>query len=130
RLLSGALFAWSVRTRFRRGTSDGGAITSLPAGSRRQGALVLSAPVADAGFLAVPDSFHGPRADDGHLPGSLHPLPRASWAGEALGPQGLGLPRRWRDGRAGVHGRAHHAGAREARQPHFRRELQPAAARR
>ena len=37
------------------------------------------------------------------------------------------LPRRRRDGRAGVHGRAHHAGAREARQPHLRHQLQPAA---
>ena len=38
--------------------------------------------------------------------------------------------RRRRDGRAGVHGRAHHAGAREARQPGLRGQLQPAAPRR
>ena len=44
--------------------------------------------------------------------------------------QGLGLPRRRRDRRAGVAGR-HHAGlAREARQPDLRHQLQPAAARR
>ena len=45
-------------------------------------------------------------------------------------PQGLGVPRRRRDGRAGVARRDHHAGAREARQPGVRRQLQPAAARR
>jgi pyruvate dehydrogenase E1 component len=41
-----------------------------------------------------------------------------------------GLPRRRRDGRAGVAGRDHHAGAREARQPRVRDQLQPAAPRR
>ena len=45
-------------------------------------------------------------------------------------PQGLVLPRRRRDGRARVAGRDHHAGAREARQPGVRDQLQPAAARR
>ena len=49
---------------------------------------------------------------------------------EALRPQGVGVPRRRRDGRAGIDGRAHHAGAREARQPHLRHQLQPAAPRR
>ena len=38
--------------------------------------------------------------------------------------------RRRRDGRARVDGRAHDAGAREARQPHLRHQLQPAAPRR
>ena len=45
-------------------------------------------------------------------------------------PQGLGVPRRRRDGRAGVAGRDHDAGAREARQPGVRHQLQPAAPRR
>ena len=45
-------------------------------------------------------------------------------------PQGLVLPRRRRDGRARVARRDHDAGAREARQPGVRRQLQPAAARR
>ena len=34
--------------------------------------VVLPAPLADAGFLAIPDGIHGPRPDDGDLPGSLH----------------------------------------------------------
>ena len=41
-----------------------------------------------------------------------------------------GLPRRRRDRRAGIARRHHAAGAREARQPDLRRQLQPAAARR
>ena len=44
--------------------------------------------------------------------------------------KGLGVSRRRRDGRARVDGRAHHAGARETRQPHFRHQLQSAASRR
>ena len=44
--------------------------------------------------------------------------------------QGVGVHRRRRDGRARVHGRDRHGRPREARQPHLRRELQPAAARR
>ena len=87
-------------------------------------------PVADARLLAVPDRVDGPGTDDGDLPGALHPLPGASRAGGAVGPQGLVLLRRRGDGRARVDGRAHHAGAREARQPHLRRQLQPAAPRR
>ncbi len=48
----------------------------------------------------------------------------------AVGPQGLVLLRRRRDGRARVDGRAHDAGAREARQSRVRHQLQPAASRR
>ena len=42
-------------------------------------------------------------------------------------PQGLGLPRRRRDGRAGEPGRDLDGGARAARQPDLRHQLQPAA---
>ena len=84
-------------------------------------------PVADAGVLAVSDRVHGPRLHDGDLPGAVPALPRASRPDSGIGPQGLVLPRRRRDGRAGVHGRHHHAGAREARQPDLRHQLQPAA---
>ena len=45
-------------------------------------------------------------------------------------PQGVGLPRRRRDRRAGVAGRDLDGRPREARQPDLRRQLQPAAARR
>ena len=37
--------------------------------------VVLPAPVADARLLAVPDRVDGPRADHGHLPGAVQPLP-------------------------------------------------------
>ena len=42
--------------------------------SRRR-ALLLPAPVADAGLLAVPDGLDGPRPDHGDLPGPLHEVP-------------------------------------------------------
>ena len=43
------------------------------------GSVVLSASLADAGFLAVPDRIDGARPDDGNLPGAfyaLHGAPR------------------------------------------------------
>ena len=46
------------------------------------------------------------------------------------GPQGVGVPRRRRDGRAGVARRDLAGGPRAARQPDLRRQLQPAAPRR
>ncbi len=113
-----------------RGPAHRGAAAPLPAGSRRRRTLVLSASLADAGFLAVPDRVDGPRPDAGDLPGALPALHGASRPGQAVGPQDLGLPRRRRDGRAGVDGRADDAGAREARQPGVRHQLQPAATRR
>ena len=54
-------------------------LLQLPPGSRRQGALVLSASLADAGLLAVPDRVDGAWAAHGDLPGALPeipPLPR------------------------------------------------------
>jgi hypothetical protein len=52
--------------------------SQLPPGDRRgRRALLLSASVADAGLLAVPDRVDGPRADQRDLPGALHALPRA-----------------------------------------------------
>ena len=47
---------------FMLGPPHRGAARQLPAGSRRQGHLVVSASVADAGLLAVPDGVDGPRA--------------------------------------------------------------------
>ena len=44
----------------------------LPPGSRRQGPVVLPAPLADARFLAFPDRFDGTRPAAGDLPGALH----------------------------------------------------------
>ena len=45
---------------------------------RGRRALVVSASVADARLLAVPDGLDGPRPDHGDLPGALQPLPRGS----------------------------------------------------
>ena len=112
------------------GADQRGAARQLPLGDRRRGAVVLSASVADARLLAVPDRLDGPRAADGDLPGAVHEIhaqPRADRHGR---PQGLGLPRRRRDGRAGEPRGDRPRGARGARQPDLRRQLQPAAARR
>ena len=38
--------------------------------------VVVSASLADARLLGVPDRLDGPRPDHGHLPGALQPLPR------------------------------------------------------
>jgi len=86
--------------------------------------------VADEGLLAVSDRLDGAGAAVCHLPGALHAVPGAARPGGHRGPQGLGLRRRRRDGRAGVAGGPEHRRARGARQPGVRRQLQPAAARR
>ena len=51
------------------------AAAELPPGGRRQGPVVLSASLADAGLLAVPHRLDGPRAADGDLSGALPELP-------------------------------------------------------
>ena len=84
----------------------------------RRRPLVVSASVADAGLLAVSDRLDGPRPDQRDLPGALHALPRRSrpLAGQPR-PQGVGLRRRRRDGRARVARRPLAGGARRPRQP-------------
>ena len=124
---AGALVTRHLCARVPRGQADRGPVAPLPRGSGRRRSLVVSAPVADAGLLAVPDGLDGPRPDDGDLPGALPALHGASRDRAAERPQGLVLPRRRRDGRAGVARRDHDAGAREARQPGVRHQLQPAA---
>ena len=64
----------------------------FPPGSGRQGPVLLSASLADAGFLAVPDRVHGPGAADGDLPGALHEVP--------AGPRPGRTPRAARSGRS------------------------------
>ena len=103
----------------------------LPAGGRRQGHLVVSAPVAHAGFLAVSDGVDGSRPADGDLPGALHEIPAGPRPRDDRGPQGL--VRSCGDGEMDEPesmGAIGMAGAREARQPDLRRQLQPAAPRR
>ena len=77
-------------------------LRQLPPRSRRQGAVLLSASVADARFLAVPDGLDGPRAADGDLPGALHEVSARPRHRRHQRAQGLGLLRRRRDGRARI----------------------------
>ena len=106
---------------------DRGAAAELPPGSGRQGPVELSAPQADARVLAVPHGVHGPGPADGDLPGALPEVPARPRHRQHREPQGLGVLRRRRDGRGGKPGRHRRGGAREARQPDLRRQLQPAA---
>ena len=58
--------------RVSRRPADGDAFAEFPPGTRRRRrALVVSASVSDAGFLAVPDRLDGPRPDHVHLPGAV-----------------------------------------------------------
>ena len=130
-LLPGTRGARHLRARVSRRTSLGREAGELPPraeGGRRP--LVVSASVADARLLGVPHGVDGPRPDHVDLPGALHALPRGSRSQEALELEGVGVPRRRRDRRAGVARRHHARLAREARQPDLRHQLQPAAARR
>ena len=126
----GPLLAGRLRARLPRGAPHRGAARHVPPGGRRQGDLLLSAPVAHARLLAVPDGVDGPGPDPGHLPGALPALPGGPRARQDRAAQGVGLHGRRRDGRARVDGRHRHGGARRPRQPRLRRQLQPAAPRR
>ena len=66
---------------FLEGRLSGREAAQLPprAGGRRR-AVVVSASVADAGLLGVPDRLDGPRPDHGDLPGAVQSLPRRSRA--------------------------------------------------
>ena len=130
RVLPGPQLARDLRARLPRGAPHGGAAAALPPGGRRRRALLVSAPVADARLLAVPDGLDGAQPADGHLPGALHALPARPRARRHQRPQGLGVRGRRRDGRAGVARRRLAGRARAARQPDLRGELQPPAPRR
>ena len=129
-LLPGALLPGLLLPPLPRRASHRGSTAPLPAGGRWRGPVVVSAPLADARFLAVPDRVDGPRAADGDLPGTVPEVSRPSWPGRDRGPQGLGVPRRRRNGRAGVARGDLPGRARAARQPDLRRQLQPPAPRR
>ena len=113
RVRPGPFVARRLRARVHARPAHRGAAGQLPPGSRRQGHLVVSASVADARLLAVPDGVDGPRPADGDLPGALHEIPAGPRPRRDRGPQGLVLLRRRRDGRARVDGRDRHGGARE-----------------
>ena len=115
RLHPGPLLARHLRARLPRGAAHRGAAAQLPPGGRRQGPVVLSAPVADAGLLAVPDGVDGPRPADGDLSGALPQVPARPRPRRHREPQGLGFHGRRRDGRAGVaSARSRLAGARSS----------------
>ena len=129
--MQGHSLAGHLRARLPRRPPERGAAAALPPGSRRRRAC----PPIRIPWL-MPDFWQFPTVSMGL--GPMMAIFQARFMRylehrglmQALGPQGLGVPRRRRDGRAGVDGRAHHAGAREARQPDLRHQLQPAAARR
>ena len=131
RVLPGPRVARRLRARVRRRPHHRRAARAFPARSRRQGAELVSASVADAGFLAVPDRVDGARPAAGRLPGALHEdictiaasrirRGRKVWVfvgdGEIDEPETLGAASARR--------------AREPRQPDLRRQLQSAAPRR
>ena len=131
RLHAGPLVARRLRARVPRGAPEPrGGPARLPPGGLARRALLLPAPVADAGLLAVPDRLDGPRADHGDLPGAVHEVPEGPRPDGHDRAQGVGVPRRRRDRRAGVAGRDLARRPRAARQPRLRHQLQPAAARR
>ena len=133
RLHPGPLLAGHLRARVPRGPPDRGAAQALPPGGRRQGpfdgrAVVLPAPVADAGLLAVPDRVDGPRPDHGDLPGALHEVPpgprhRRTPTGARSGPSSA-TARRTSPSRSA---RSRSPAREQPRQPDLRRQLQPAA---
>ena len=80
-LLPGSCRARHLRSRLPRRAHRRDATREFPsrdAAGRRP--VVVSASVADAGLLGIPDGLDGPRPDHGDLPGALHALPRRSRA--------------------------------------------------
>ncbi len=131
-LLPGSRLARHVRPRLPRGPALRAPARRLPAGAVAPGRrpAVVPAPAADAGLLGVPDGLDGAGRDERDLPGPVQPLPAPPGHQGHLGPARLGVPRRRRDGRAGVARRDRRGRPRGAGQPHLRDQLQPAAARR
>ena len=132
---------WSISSRTRRPacmrgrSSKAGSreeqLEPLSAGNGRQGALVLLPSVPDAGLLAVsrPARWASGRSTRSTRRASCATSEHRDILATAK-PQGLGVRRRRRDGRAGIARRAFARRARRPRQPDLRRQLQPAAPRR
>ena len=105
RLLPGPLVAGQLRARVSRGPADRGAARRLPPGGlEARRADLLSAPVADAGLLAVPDRVARDRRDHLDLPGAVHevppgaresPRPRDARCGRSSATARSTSPRRW-----------------------------------
>ena len=130
RLLTRPLGAGLLRARVSRRTHLARTARTLSPRSRRERPLVVSASLADAGLLAVSDGLDGPGTDHVDLPGALHALPARSRVDRRARSQGVGVPRRRRDGRTRIARRDLAGRARKTRQSHLGHQLQPAAARR
>ncbi len=116
-----------------RGPAHRGAALPVPPGGPARAArraAVVPPPPAHVGLLGVPDGLHGPDRHQLDLPGAVQPLPPQPRHQGHQPAERLGVPRRRRDGRAGVAGRHRRRGPRGARQPHLGHQLQPPAARR
>ena len=91
-LFPGPRRAGHLRARVPRRPHRRAASAQFPPGTgARRRAVVLSASVADAGFLAVPDRLDGAGADHVDLPGAVQPLPRRPRPDERTSGHGLGF---------------------------------------
>jgi hypothetical protein len=98
--------AGHVRARVSGRPPHGAAPREFPSRTARaSGVVVLSAPVADAQLLAVPDGVDGTGPDRRHLPGALHAVPGKPRRHSEDRAQGVRVPGRRRDGRTRVAGR-------------------------
>ena len=88
---------------------------ALSASSRRARIVQLSAPISDAGLLAISDGLDGNRPDQLDLSRAIHALSHQSAVTRLRWATRLGRVRRRRDGRARIDERADAGGAREAR---------------
>src|ERR1022692_2469916 len=99
-LLPGPRLARHLRARVPGRPPHRGAPAQLPPrAARHPGAVLLSAPLADARFLAFPHRLHGLGPHQFHLPGALHALYGKPRPDPSHAAQDLGVPRRWRNGR-------------------------------
>ena len=128
-LLPGPRLPRHVRPRLHGRPADRGGHGRLPAGEvqGRPRPLLLPAPAADAGVLGIPHRVDGHRPDERDLPGAVQPVPAQPRHQGHLGPAGLGVPGRRRNGRARVPRPAPARRERQARQPELRHQLQPPA---
>ena len=104
-LFPGPRLARRLRARVSRRPPDRGAPQEFPPRTARApGPLLVSAPLADAGFLELPDRLHGPRSDQRDLPGALHavpgesrhhPAPRRATSGRSWAMAKWTSPNRW-----------------------------------
>ena len=107
RLFPGTREPGHLCARVSAGAAGRAAHSEFPArAARHAGAVVVSASVADAGFLALPDGVDGHRAAERGVSGAIHEVPGEPRADREDPAQDVGVCGRWRDGRSGYAGRA------------------------